>query len=212
MTPLEALKKSVHCVPSHSDGASRLLECRQCGQSKAIDQFKRLSENRGVIVSGGGSGRGGFILYLHPWCHACRKVARRDQLRHPHYSRSVDKYFYHRMASVKNGARTRDIVVAVDNEDILRASLNQGNKCAITRLPMTFAVRGADMGGRMQASVDRIDSRWNYTIDNIQIVCAIVNVMKNNMQTHEFLRWCALVLDGRRKAEEELLAFSNGDS
>jgi hypothetical protein len=205
VTPLEALKKSVHCIPSYSSTEPKLLECHKCGHHLPQDRFKRLSENRGIIVSGGSAGRGGFILYLHPWCHDCRRVARRDVIRHPHYSRGVDKYFYHRMASVKSGARSRNIVVALDHDDILRASLNQGNKCAITRLPMTFAVKGDDLGGRMQASVDRIDSRWNYTIDNIQIVCAVVNTMKNNMQTHELLRWCALILDGRRKAEMEIL-------
>ena len=70
---------------------------------------------------------------------------------------------------------------------------------------MTFHVSDIK-NKRLQASADRIDSDGNYSINNVQIVCTVVNTMKSDMSTKDFLRWCALVLNGRNKVEEELLS------
>ncbi len=39
-------------------------------------------------------------------------------------------------------------------------------------------------------SVDRIDSNKGYTVDNIQLVCAIINRMKMNLSNDEFISLC----------------------
>ncbi len=39
-------------------------------------------------------------------------------------------------------------------------------------------------------SFDRIDSSKNYTINNIQLVCSIVNIMKGEMSMETFLDFC----------------------
>lgn len=102
-------------------------------------------------------------------------------------------------------APARDIMVLIDKDDLLGRCLEQNNRCAITGIPMTFEMDGV-FNKRTQASVDRIDSTGNYSVNNIQIVCNVVNLMKQDMNTAEFMRWCGFVLAGRKRAEDELLA------
>ena len=42
-------------------------------------------------------------------------------------------------------------------------------------------------------SLDRIDSSQGYTEDNVQLVCRIVNIMKNDLSVDEFVGWCKLI-------------------
>lgn len=74
---------------------------------------------------------------------------------------------------------------------------------------MTFIIGGREHR-RTQASVDRIDSDGNYEIGNIQIVCNIVNLMKQDMTTSEFLKWCGRVMAHKASAEDDLLAAITG--
>jgi hypothetical protein len=104
-----------------------------------------------------------------------------------------------------SGAPARGILVLIDKDDLLGRCLEQANNCAITGVPMTFETKDIT-SKRTQASVDRIDSRGNYSVNNIQIVCNIVNLMKHDMPQTDFLQWCALALKGRRRAEDELLS------
>ncbi len=68
----------------------------------------------------------------------------------------------------------------------------QQGRCAITGVQMTHT-RGA---GRVMtnASLDRIDSRSGYEPGNLQLVCFIVNVMKQELALDEFIQWCRKVV------------------
>jgi hypothetical protein len=44
-------------------------------------------------------------------------------------------------------------------------------------------------------SLDRIDSSKDYTIDNVQLVSARVNVAKNNQHSIEFIEMCRMVVE-----------------
>jgi hypothetical protein len=55
--------------------------------------------------------------------------------------------------------------------------LNQQKSCcALTRLPLGFDGECEDQ--EMLASLDRIDSKGHYTVDNLQIVCRFINRWK----------------------------------
>lgn len=72
-------------------------------------------------------------------------------------------------------------------DQLLRELLEvQGERCAITGLPLQF--RGAHTDENMLASLDRIDSSGHYERDNLQIVCRFINFWKQASDDREFRR------------------------
>lgn len=80
----------------------------------------------------------------------------------------------------------------LDAAFLIRMFAAQGGRCAITGIPMTM-VRG-DLN-RMNASIDRIDSKVGYRRDNVQLVCLAVNLMKLDMSMDDFRGWCQAVME-----------------
>lgn len=75
----------------------------------------------------------------------------------------------------------------------------QEGRCALTGVPMTYAVRK----GRVMtnASIDRIDSRLGYSPGNVQLVCFIANIMKQDLSVAEFIQWCRKVVEYAREEQ-----------
>ena len=64
--------------------------------------------------------------------------------------------------------------------------------CALSGEPMTWTVGKGRIPTNI--SIDRIDSSKGYVSGNIQLVCAIVNCMKNEYSQEEFIEFCAKVV------------------
>lgn len=73
-------------------------------------------------------------------------------------------------------------------DEILDVWNSQEGKCALTGLKLETC-----QWGTLKASIDRIDSKKGYTKENIQIICATLNLMKGVLTNNEFLSWCRLV-------------------
>lgn len=72
-------------------------------------------------------------------------------------------------------------------DKLLRQLLEvQGDRCAITGLPLQF--RGAHSDDNMLPSLDRIDSSGHYSRGNLQIVCRFINFWKQASDDREFRR------------------------
>lgn len=67
----------------------------------------------------------------------------------------------------------------------------QGDRCAITGLPLQF--RGTHSDENMLPSLDRIDSSGHYEQGNLQIVCRFINFWKQASDDSEFRRLLNLV-------------------
>lgn len=91
----------------------------------------------------------------------------------------------------KNSADKRGIKYDISAKDIWEIYLLQNRKCAISGLPIIF-VRNYDKQVLQTASIDRIDSKKDYTRDNIQIVHKKINNMKQWLDNDEFLYFCKL--------------------
>ncbi len=52
---------------------------------------------------------------------------------------------------------------------------------------------GGDFKSKFRPSIDRIDSMKDYTSDNVQFVCSVVNVMKNKLPEADFIQFCTLI-------------------
>lgn len=80
--------------------------------------------------------------------------------------------------------------VTVTAEDILRLWKLQRGRCAYSGLPMTLRV-----GCLNTVSLERISSAGGYTHDNVVLVCAAVNFMKQGLTLPDFVRLCRAVVD-----------------
>ncbi len=67
----------------------------------------------------------------------------------------------------------------------------QQGLCSITKIPLTYktntTVYVRDPYG---LSLDRINSKKGYTQDNIQLLCNIINLMKNEYHQDIFIHLC----------------------
>lgn len=81
----------------------------------------------------------------------------------------------------------RTLTSEINSFDLLAQLEKQNFKCAYTGEELY--VLGLSMN-KSNASIDRIDSSKNYTIDNIQWVLKSVNRMKNIYSDEEFLNTC----------------------
>src|SRR5580698_1502569 len=86
------------------------------------------------------------------------------------------------------GAKRRNIKFNITIEDMWNQFLKQNGNCALTGVKLTFSSLSGKNDGT--ASLDRIDSSKEYTIDNIQWVHKNINYMKMDLNETEFIRWC----------------------
>lgn len=61
-------------------------------------------------------------------------------------------------------------------------------------MELHFAKTSKDLRNKENtASLDRIDSSKEYTIENIQWVHVVVNYMKQSYPQEEFIKWCHII-------------------
>lgn len=75
----------------------------------------------------------------------------------------------------------------------------QNFKCALTGLDFTFEYSGEFGRDPYRPSIDRIDNSKGYTVDNVQLICNMVNVAKNQYPQEMFDEMCRArvrMLDG----------------
>lgn len=75
-------------------------------------------------------------------------------------------------------------------EDVYLLWVKQEKKCALSGVDIGF--KNLKTGGHT-CSIDRIDSKGEYTLDNIQLVHKDVNRMKNAFQQSYFIEMCKLI-------------------
>jgi len=95
--------------------------------------------------------------------------------------------------------RKQNLGFNIDIGFLLNLYESQEGKCAISGEEMTYL---AGAGRRCtNISIDRIDSSKGYTRDNVQFVCDIVNVMKQQLTKSELLFWCNKIVKKSKNDE-----------
>lgn len=89
--------------------------------------------------------------------------------------------------SMVKRAKTKGHEVNVSIEDLARLFEEQGEKCALTGIPLVLWTKKGN------ASIDRIDSKKGYIKGNVQWVDKRVNMMKNAIPEAEFVELCRLI-------------------
>lgn len=94
------------------------------------------------------------------------------------------KYFIRRSKNKRTGTITID--------DVYLLWIKQNKKCALSGVSIGF---NDDKKGHT-CSIDRINSKLEYDINNIQLVHKDINLMKNRFDQDYFINMCKLVSGG----------------
>lgn len=125
------------------------------------------------------------------------------------YSVGLDRFFDRLTASARASAKARGVLFAVEKDDMLGMYIEQSGKCALTGQLMDWMAKGKVGRGNkafMSPSIDRIDSRGNYVLNNTQLVLAVVNIMKNELTVQQFRDVCRLVSEYEISSQLDAIA------
>lgn len=92
---------------------------------------------------------------------------------------------------IKISASRRNIKFDLSIEDLWNLYLKQNKKCALSGEDIVFA--DSLKKHETTASLDRIDSKKDYTINNVQWVHKHINTMKQYFDDNYFISWCIKV-------------------
>ena len=94
---------------------------------------------------------------------------------------------------ITSNSNRRNLTVS----QLLKILKRQDYRCALTGEEMT-CIRGQG-NVPTNASMDRISAGGEYTIDNIQLVCRVINHLRGNNSVLDFINWCQKVADHSRR-------------
>lgn len=97
-------------------------------------------------------------------------------------------------ARIKSHAKARNININITISEAAQLFEKQDRKCALTGWNITLPSTTKEYRQAVcTASLDRIDSSKDYTIDNVQWVHKYINLMKSNLSQDEFIKICKAV-------------------
>lgn len=147
-----------------------VAECQKCGFKKEIAGWK--FRNQKAII-----------------CNKCGK--------HHNFTGFGDisgRYWW----NLSRGAQSRGIKFNISIEEAWNLFIKQKGYCALSGLPITLKYNYKDPTAKT-ASLDRINSNENYTIDNIQWVHKNINKLKSKLSNEELIRLCTIIADYNRR-------------
>lgn len=107
------------------------------------------------------------------------------------YEKLSGSYWY----VVTSQAKRRGIPCEITPKQAYEKIIKQGWRCAFSGEPIDFALNIRDARKEQTASLDRIDNNKGYTLDNIQWVHKVVNIMRNTLSIDEFKQWCKKICE-----------------
>lgn len=153
--------------------ADKNRTCKTCGITKPLVEFPPHQKSG----------------YYKRTCHPCTN-AKRQEYKH----RSPENYLWSRLGRQNKNAHQVEIKIA--KEDLRNLWDQQGGKCAVTGLHMTYYPRAQRYSTGLNASVDRIDSSGIYSQGNVRLVCSRVNMMRAAGEDADLMWWCKQILEG----------------
>lgn len=110
--------------------------------------------------------------------------------RRRHYAGDISA---NRWTRVANDAKKRGIIFDITINDAWNLFLRQNKRCALTGRLLNFKEKRSIEP--QTASLDRIDSKKGYTIDNIQWVHRDINLAKHTQKQEDFIKMCKEVAE-----------------
>lgn len=160
--------------------------CTRCKEYKEASSFFK-------YVSGK---FGTYYMYkrdgLREECKECAKKRKQIEFK----NRSPRDNIGTLVTGAKTRAKRSGIQCTITKNSMLEMYDKQNGKCAITGIP--FEINLTEGKNSKAPSIDRIDPNKGYTIDNVQLVCSHVNMMKSNLSMDELYEFCIGVLNEKR--------------
>jgi hypothetical protein len=160
--------------------------CRKCGIEKPLTEFHK-AKHKKFGVSGVCKPCTCAInrtYYLKNESTIRKNVSVYRKSYTPRHTREIDS----RLKNLCTKAKNRDKEFSLVNQDLLDVFEVQQGLCAYTKLPLVATANQFNT-----ISLDRIDSSKGYHKDNIQLVCAAINKMKQEYTEQMFISLCHLV-------------------
>lgn len=101
----------------------------------------------------------------------------------------LQKYLAYFFKHLSRRSKNRGYSCTVTVKDLMELYKNQNGKCAITGMDMTID-RSPGQWHTYNVSVDRINNDKGYDLNNVQLVCQHINVMRGTLSVEEFLSLC----------------------
>jgi len=158
--------------------------CNSCNSTKDVSEFNSDSKNSDGLRS---------------TCKQCTKNTVEK------YNSTFEGYIQNLFKDLISNAKKRNVIVNITKQDIINKYHEQAGLCKLSYIYMTHnKINGLDkanihVNNPYNISVDRIDSSKPYTKDNIQLICARVNIMKSNIPQNKFLEICKLIVKNKSR-------------
>ena len=95
----------------------------------------------------------------------------------------------------RNYAKKKGNCFEISLEDVWKVYEKQNKKCSLSGLNIGFKRVGINNHAAYTASLDRIDSKKGYSVDNIQLVHKDINIMKNAFDQDYFIQMCKAIVN-----------------
>lgn len=151
------------------------LLCYKCLQYKPADEFDDNSSNW-------------FRLCKDRRCKECKRKQYEKRLIQNRWKSDVHDVLRSRFYGARDRARRKNLEFDITLDYLMYLWNKQQGKCALSGIKMTTVL----YDGRIptNVSLDRIDTKKGYTMDNVQLVCMAVNQMKNDLSINELYSFC----------------------
>ena len=165
---------------------NRNLFCIRCATYKDPEDFYN-TQNTGKFTK-----RNGKFKY----CKLCTQVIQLEQ--YMKRRSTIEGTIKENLIRCKSSSKVRNISFNIDYEYLMELYRKQEGKCAISGILM----ENATYYNPKAVSIDKIIPKEGYTKGNIQLVCWIVNQMKNDLSNAELLSWCSIITKNSEICQE----------
>ncbi len=162
-----------------SKNIPRIIEgnkiCTLCGIEQKVNEFNSNKTATDGLASN---------------CKKCHKIIYKKWL-----ESDIKNFIKRAYLSCKHNClkRNKDLEFTITEQEIIDLYYKQKGKCALSGEKLTTIVLENNGINDFNLSIDRKDSSKGYTIDNIQLVGALINIMKNDMDEKDFLLFVSSV-------------------
>lgn len=166
--------------------------CRICNREKPLYLFL----NHSATTSGKG-----------PYCKSC--ATRRSGERKQNWSQK--QFIMQLINSCKNSNKRRNqrnrnnMAFSINIDDVEKLILSQNNRCVYSGNVLVWSSNHLNT-----ASIDRIDSDYGYTAENIQLVTKTINAMKSDMTEETFLKMidCIYETINKKRSKKNIWTYT----
>ena len=155
-----------------------IKKCSVCFTEQPEENFEKVNHKKG-----------GFT---RSYCRSCQQIKSNESK-----SKTPEMYLKNTYNQLKSKRKDSAYEWNLEVEHLYALWNKQHGRCALSGHNMTWH-RGS---GKTfyNASLDRKNPDLGYTPDNIQLVCTIVNMMKQSLSDVDFIWWCKSITENTEK-------------